>query len=150
MKTYFVCTWNTYQSFQKIMQKMCQKLTCMFSNWLKIIPFTLYADTDSCIKLFCYSSDLVVQFKSNFDLSILIFFIKIILFLFSGKFFSRSCLFSLLWVLTNFFYIRGLVALGCTEMISLFATNVSFVYMLSWVVLHEQFVGIRVSISILN
>lgn len=41
LKTYFVCTWNTYQSFQKIMQKMCQKLTCMFSNWLKIIPFTL-------------------------------------------------------------------------------------------------------------
>ena len=68
MKTYFVCTWNKYQSFQKIMQKMCQKLTCMFSNWLKIIPFTLYADTDSCIKLFCYSSDLVVQFKSNFDM----------------------------------------------------------------------------------
>ena len=64
---------------------------------------------------------------------------------FSGKFFSRSCMFSMLWVLTNFLYIRGLYALGCSEMISLFATNVSFVYMLSWVVLHEQFVGIRVS-----
>ena len=66
---------------------------------------------------------------------------------FSGKFFSRSCFFSMLWVLTNFLYIRGLYALGCSEMISLFATNVSFVYMLSWVVLHEQFVGIRVSMS---
>ena len=129
--------------FPKIMQKMCQKLTCMLSNWLKIRPYWFMHE------IVLYSSDLVVQFKSNFDLPILIFS-NIILFLFTGKFFSRSCLFSLLWVLTNFFYIRGLVALGCTEMISLFATNVSFVYMLSWVVLHEQFVGIRVSISILN
>ena len=59
-------------------------------------------------------------------------------------------MFSMLWVLTNFLYIRGLYALGCSEMISLFATNVSFVYMLSWVVLHEQFVGIRVSTGMLN
>lgn len=68
-------------------------------------------------------------------------------FFFSGKFFTRSCLFSLLWMLTNFLYIRGLVNLGCTEMISIFATHVSFVYLLSWVVLHEQFVGIRVSVA---
>lgn len=66
---------------------------------------------------------------------------------FPGKFFTRSCLFSLLWMLTNFLYIRGLVNLGCTEMISIFATHVSFVYLLSWVVLHEQFVGIRVSVA---
>jgi len=28
---------------------------------------------------------------------------------------------------------------------ALFATNVSCVYLLSWVILHEQFVGVRVS-----
>ena len=57
------------------------------------------------------------------------------------------CGFSFLWVLTNFLYIKALDALGCTEVIALFATNISFVYLLSWVVLHEQFVGIRVSIA---
>jgi solute carrier family 35 protein F3/4 len=56
----------------------------------------------------------------------------------------------MLWVLTNYMYIRALVALGSTEVISLFATNVSFVYLLSWVVLHEQFVGIRVSMYNIN
>jgi hypothetical protein len=70
--------------------------------------------------------------------------------IFSGKFFGKSCLFSMLWVLTNYMYIRALVALGSTEVISLFATNVSFVYLLSWVVLHEQFVGIRVSMYNIN
>ena len=69
---------------------------------------------------------------------------KIFLLSFSGKFCNRSSGFCALWVLTNFLFIRALAALGSTEVIALFATNVSFVYLLSWVVLHEQFVGIRV------
>ena len=67
---------------------------------------------------------------------------------FAGKFYWRSCGFSFLWLLTNFLYIKALNALGCTEVIALFATNISFVYLLSWVVLHEQFVGIRVSFNL--
>merc|ERR1712223_1925043 len=67
-----------------------------------------------------------------------------------GKFCWRSCAFSFLWLLTNFLYIKALHALGCTEVIALFATNISFVYMLSWVVLHEQFVGIRIVAVILS
>jgi hypothetical protein len=35
--------------------------------------------------------------------------------------------------------------LHTTESMVLFATNVACVYLLSWVILHEQFVGIRVS-----
>ena len=38
-----------------------------------IKDYTFYSDTDSCKKLSCYSSDLVAQFKSNFDLPILNF-----------------------------------------------------------------------------
>ena len=50
----------------------------------------------------------------------------------------------MLWVLTNYLYVYSLKILGPTEVVSLFATNVSFIYLLSWVILHEQFVGIRV------
>ncbi len=35
--------------------------------------------------------------------------------------------------------------LECTVVTALFATNACFVYLLSWVILHEQFVGVRVS-----
>ena len=35
--------------------------------------------------------------------------------------------------------------LECTVVTALFATNAGFVYLLSWVVLHNQFVGVRVS-----
>lgn len=58
---------------------------------------------------------------------------------------ARCCLFSMLWILTNYLYIYSLKILGCTEVMSLFATNVCFIYLLSWVVLHEQFVGLRVN-----
>ena len=64
---------------------MCQKLTCMFSNWLKIRPYWFMHE------IVLYSSDLVVQFKSNFDLPILIFS-KIILFLFYREIFQSFLL----------------------------------------------------------
>ena len=40
--------------------------------------------------------------------------------------------------------------LDCAVVIALFATNASFVYMLSWVILHDQFVGIRIMAVILS
>lgn len=46
-------------------------------------------------------------------------------------------------------YIRSLKILLATDVMALFATNVSSVYLLSWVILHEQFVGIRVRIIII-
>lgn len=39
---------------------------------------------------------------------------------------------------------KSLNALNSTDVIVLFATNVASVYLLSWVILHEQFVGVRV------
>ena len=40
--------------------------------------------------------------------------------------------------------------LDCSVDTALFATNTSFVYILSWVILHEQFVGIRIMAVILS
>lgn len=42
-------------------------------------------------------------------------------------------------------YIYSLRILLATDVMALFATNVTCVYLLSWVILHEQFVGVRVS-----
>ncbi|CAH0559366.1 unnamed protein product [Brassicogethes aeneus] len=61
-----------------------------------------------------------------------------------GRFMVRCSLFCLLWVGTNYMYIMSLRILLATDVMALFATNVSFVYLLSWVILHEQFVGIRI------
>lgn len=64
-----------------------------------------------------------------------------------GRFLLRCSLFCCLWVITNYLYILSLRILLATDVMALFATNVSCVYLLSWVILHEQFVGVRVSIS---
>lgn len=63
-----------------------------------------------------------------------------------GRFLTRCSLFCLLWVGTNYMYISSLRILLATDVMALFATNVACVYLLSWVILHEQFVGIRVSL----
>lgn len=62
----------------------------------------------------------------------------------AGRFMTRCSLFCILWVGTNYMYILSLKILLATDVMALFATNVSFVYILSWVILHEQFVGIRI------
>ena len=61
----------------------------------------------------------------------------------AGLLLSRSFLFCLMSVLTNYLYIASLKYLDCTVVTAIFATNASFVYLLSWVILHQQFVGIR-------
>ena len=58
--------------------------------------------------------------------------------------------FCLVSVTTNYLYIKSLETLDCTVVTALFATNASFVYLLSWVVLRQQFVGVRVVALILS
>ncbi|KOB77849.1 Uncharacterized protein OBRU01_00625, partial [Operophtera brumata] len=65
------------------------------------------------------------------------------------RFISRCGLFCLLWVVTIFMYITSLKILLSTDVVALFATNVSCIYLLSWVILHEQFVGVRIVAAIL-
>ncbi|XP_029680844.1 putative thiamine transporter SLC35F3 isoform X2 [Formica exsecta] len=66
-----------------------------------------------------------------------------------GRFLLRCSLFCCLWVITNYLYILSLRILLATDVMALFATNVSCVYLLSWVILHEQFVGVRIVAVIL-
>lgn len=67
----------------------------------------------------------------------------------SGRFLNRCIIFSILWVLTTYLYVLSLKTLTATDVITLFATNVTSVYLLSWVILHEQFVGVRIVAVIL-
>lgn len=64
-----------------------------------------------------------------------------------GRFINRCITFCILWVVATFLYMKSLNALYSTDVIVLFATNVASVYLLSWVILHEQFVGVRVSLT---
>lgn len=66
-----------------------------------------------------------------------------------GRFLIRCGLFCGLWVATNYMYIHSLRILLATDVMTLYATNVACVYLLSWVILHEQFVGVRVSLKII-
>ncbi|XP_031783942.1 putative thiamine transporter SLC35F3 isoform X3 [Nasonia vitripennis] len=66
-----------------------------------------------------------------------------------GRFLTRCSLFCGLWVSTNYMYIHSLRILLATDVMTLFATNVACVYLLSWVILHEQFVGVRIVAVIL-
>lgn len=61
-----------------------------------------------------------------------------------GRFLNRCLTFCLLFLLSTYLYVRSLNMLFSTDVIVLFATNVASVYLLSWVILHEQFVGVRV------
>lgn len=63
----------------------------------------------------------------------------------AGRFFNRCITFCVLWQLTTYLYALSLRALLATDVMALFATNVACAYLLSWVILHEQFVGVRVS-----
>lgn len=62
-----------------------------------------------------------------------------------GRFLNRCLSFCILWLLTTYLYTLSLQVLNATDAMALFATNVACVYLLSWVILHEQFVGVRVN-----
>jgi solute carrier family 35 protein F3/4 len=66
-----------------------------------------------------------------------------------GRFLNRCMSFCLLWVLTTYLYTLSLKALLATDVMALFATNVACVYLLAWVILQEQFVGVRIVAVIL-
>ncbi|XP_055907214.1 solute carrier family 35 member F3-like isoform X5 [Eupeodes corollae] len=66
-----------------------------------------------------------------------------------GRFLNRCLSFCILWIVTTYLYTLSLRVLFATDAMSLFATNVTCVYLLSWVILHEQFVGVRIVAVIL-
>ncbi|XP_055848949.1 putative thiamine transporter SLC35F3 isoform X3 [Episyrphus balteatus] len=66
-----------------------------------------------------------------------------------GRFLNRCLSFCILWIVTTYLYTLSLRVLFATDAMALFATNVACVYLLSWVILHEQFVGVRIVAVIL-
>ncbi|KAG8228965.1 hypothetical protein J437_LFUL009742, partial [Ladona fulva] len=61
-----------------------------------------------------------------------------------ARFLIRCLLFCLLWVGYNYMYVHSLRILFSTDAMALFATHACCVYLLSWVLLHHQFVGVRI------
>ncbi|KAL7023787.1 hypothetical protein ACKWTF_012779 [Chironomus riparius] len=66
-----------------------------------------------------------------------------------GRYIYRCISFCLLWVASTYLYMKSLRVLYSTDVIVLFASNVTTIYLLSWVILHEQFVGVRIVAVIL-
>lgn len=66
-----------------------------------------------------------------------------------SQFFARCGLFTVMWIITNFLLVYALRILDTTDVLALYASHVAFVYLLSWVILHEQFVGVRIVAIIL-
>uniref|UniRef100_A0A2C9M7K2 EamA domain-containing protein n=1 Tax=Biomphalaria glabrata TaxID=6526 RepID=A0A2C9M7K2_BIOGL len=56
----------------------------------------------------------------------------------------KSLMFCLISALTTHTYIRAMYKLGAADCTALFAANHSFVYLLSWIVLFEKFIALRI------
>lgn len=59
-------------------------------------------------------------------------------------FFTRVAPFGLLWILTNYLYLQALRKINTTDVSALFCCNKAFVFLLSWIVLRDRFMGVRV------
>lgn len=107
---------------------------------------------DSLIVSYCISNvgSILIEFQNylNFKLNDL-FFLNFAHHTDRGfttiQFFTRCILFCSLWTLANYLLIYGIRKLDATVSMALFATSINFIYFLSWVILHNEFVGIRVS-----
>lgn len=62
-------------------------------------------------------------------------------------FFTKVAPFGLLWILTNYLYLQALRKINTTDASALFCCNKAFVFLLSWIVLRDRFMGVRVSPS---
>ncbi|XP_072345565.1 solute carrier family 35 member F4 isoform X2 [Scyliorhinus torazame] len=58
-------------------------------------------------------------------------------------FVKRTAPFSILWTLTNYLYLLALKKLTATDVSALFCCNKAFVFLLSWIVLKDRFMGVR-------
>ncbi|MGH0189853.1 UNVERIFIED_CONTAM: hypothetical protein FKN15_039312 [Acipenser sinensis] len=59
-------------------------------------------------------------------------------------FVKRTAPFSILWTLTNYLYLLALRKLSATDVSALYCCHKAFVFLLSWIVLKDRFMGIRV------
>ncbi|XP_056148162.1 solute carrier family 35 member F3 isoform X1 [Lampris incognitus] len=64
-------------------------------------------------------------------------------------FFTKIAPFGLLWILTNYLYLQALRKINTTDVSALFCCNKAFVFLLSWIVLRDRFMGVRIVAAIL-
>nr|BAC32690.1 unnamed protein product [Mus musculus] len=64
-------------------------------------------------------------------------------------FFTRAAPFGVLWTLTNYLYLHAIKKINATDVSVLFCCNKSFVFLLSWIVLRDRFMGVRIVAAIL-
>uniref|UniRef100_A0A8B9JK14 Solute carrier family 35 member F3a n=1 Tax=Astyanax mexicanus TaxID=7994 RepID=A0A8B9JK14_ASTMX len=57
---------------------------------------------------------------------------------------SRVAPFGVLWILTGYLYLQGLRRIPPTDACALFCCTRAFVFLISWIVLRDRFMGIRV------
>uniref|UniRef100_A0A4W4HR84 Solute carrier family 35 member F3b n=1 Tax=Electrophorus electricus TaxID=8005 RepID=A0A4W4HR84_ELEEL len=59
-------------------------------------------------------------------------------------FLTKVAPFGLLWTMTNYLYLQALHKINTTDVSALFCCNKAFVFLLSWIVLRDRFMGVRV------
>ncbi|XP_064411238.1 solute carrier family 35 member F3 [Latimeria chalumnae] len=64
-------------------------------------------------------------------------------------FFIKAAPFGILWALTNYLYLQAIKKIHTTDVSALFCCNKAFVFLLSWVVLRDRFMGVRFVAAIL-
>ncbi|MEE6494115.1 hypothetical protein FKM82_017024 [Ascaphus truei] len=64
-------------------------------------------------------------------------------------FLKRTAPFSILWTLTNYLYLLALKKLTATDVSALFCCNKAFMFLLSWIVLKDKFMGVRIVAAIM-
>ncbi len=64
--------------------------------------------------------------------------------------FSRVAPFGVLWTLTSYLYLQGLRRIPATDACALFCCSRAFVFLISWIVLRDRFMGVRVSLWYIN
>ncbi|XP_073340370.1 solute carrier family 35 member F4 isoform X1 [Pagrus major] len=62
---------------------------------------------------------------------------------------KRTAPFSILWTLTNYLYLLALKKLTATDVSALYCCHKAFVFLLSWIVLKDRFMGVRIVAAIM-
>ncbi|KAM4770944.1 LOW QUALITY PROTEIN: solute carrier family 35 member F3 [Rhinophrynus dorsalis] len=63
-------------------------------------------------------------------------------------FLTKAAPFGVLWTLTNYLYLHGIKKLNTTDVSALFCCNKAFVFLLSWIILRDKFMGVRIVAAI--
>ncbi|MEQ2182516.1 hypothetical protein GOODEAATRI_023157, partial [Goodea atripinnis] len=64
-------------------------------------------------------------------------------------FVKRTAPFSILWTLTNYLYLLALKKLTATDVSALYCCHKAFVFLLSWIILKDRFMGVRIVAAIM-